>query len=99
MATDKIRRYNKIYYDKKHLKPTQYSIGDYVLIRDNVQKPGLGRKLKAVYKSPYVVTNVLNKNRYVIKDIPGFNITSRPYDSVLSPDRLKPWIKPLINPH
>lgn len=94
-VSNKIRNYNKIYYDKKHAKPTKYQIGDYVLIRDTASKPGEDKKLKANYKGPYVVAKILNKNRYVIKDIPGFNITSRPYDSILSPDRLKPWIKPV----
>lgn len=94
-VSNKIRDYNKIYYDKKHRKPTQYNVGDYVLIRDTVLKPGEDKKLKSNYKGPYQVTKALNNNRYVIQDIPGFNITSRPYNSILSPDRLKPWVKPI----
>ncbi|EFN63477.1 hypothetical protein EAG_00409, partial [Camponotus floridanus] len=52
---------------------------------------GEDKKLKSKYKGPYMVAKVLNKNRFVIKDIPGFNISSKPYDSVLSPDRMKLW--------
>ncbi|KMQ88873.1 hypothetical protein RF55_11568 [Lasius niger] len=96
-AMQKIKNYNKIYYDQKHKKPTQYKAGDYVLLRDTTTKPGEDRKLKPAYKGPYMVSKVLEKNRYVIQDIPGFNITSKPYNSILSPDKLKPWIKP-INP-
>lgn len=36
----KIKDYNKAYFDKQHRKPTQYSPGDYVLIRDITLKPG-----------------------------------------------------------
>lgn len=49
--------------------------------------------LKPNYKGPYVIDKVLNNNRYVVKDIPGFNITTRPCNAILSPDKLKPWIK------
>jgi len=94
-ATNKVKEYNKRYYDKRHKKPSIYNEGDYVLIRDTSVKPGEDRKLKPIYKDSYLVAKVLNKNRYVIKDIPGFNLTSRSYNSILSPDRLKPWVKPM----
>lgn len=54
-ATNKIKRYNKIYYDNKHKKPSTYKEGDLVLIRDTTLKPGDDRKLKANYKGPYLV--------------------------------------------
>jgi len=94
-ATDKLRNYNKAYYDKRHKVPSIYNLGDYVLIRDTFVKPGENKKLKPSYKGPYMIAKKLNNNRYVIQDIPGFNITAKPYNSILSPDRLKPWIKPL----
>lgn len=37
-AKEKLQKYNKIYYDKKHTKPTRYNPGDYVLIRDTSVK-------------------------------------------------------------
>jgi len=92
---NKIKNYNKLYYDHKHVKPTLYKEGDYVLIRDTILKPEENKKLKSSYKGPYMVVKILNNNRYVIKDIPGFNISSRPYNSVLSTDRMKPWVKPI----
>lgn len=92
-ATEKIKSYNKIYYDKIHKKPSQYHSGDFVLIRDSSIKSGKDKKLKPLYKGPYLIAKVLNNNRYVVKDIPGFNITSKPYNSILSPDRLKLWKK------
>lgn len=92
-VNDKIKNYNKVYYDKRHLTPSQYKEGDYVLIR-NVTTPGTSAKLQAKYKGPYMIVKALSKNRYVVADIPGFNITQRPYNSILSPDRIKPWVKP-----
>jgi len=94
-ATKQIKEYNKEYYDERHRKPSQYKQGDYVLIRDSVIKSHEDKKLKPLYKGPYLVAKVLNKNRYVIQDIPGFNITAKPYNSILSTDRMKPWVKPV----
>lgn len=71
-----------------------YKAGEYVLVRDLQVKAGESRKLKSNYKGPYVVAKVLGNNRYVVKDIPGFNITSRAYNTILSSDKLKPWVKP-----
>lgn len=87
----KIKAYNKTYYDKRHTKPSKYKPNDFVLIRDTTVKTGEGRKFKPNYKGPYLVSKVLNKNRYVITDIPGFNVSQRPYDSILSTDRMKLW--------
>lgn len=59
------------------------------MIRDTAVKPGENKKFKPDYKGPYLVAKTLNKNRYVIQDNAGFNI-SRPYNLILSPDRMKP---------
>jgi len=97
-TVDIIKAYNKEYYDKHHKKPTKYSYGDYVMIRDTTAKPGENKKFKPSYKGPYMVTKTLDKNRYVIQDIPGFNVSAKPYNSILSSDRLKLWIKPVVPP-
>jgi len=75
--------------------PSVYNEGDYVVIRDTRAKPGENPKIKPKYKGPYLVAKTLGNNRYVIRDIPGFNVSSRPYNSVLSSDKLKYWIKPI----
>lgn len=92
-ATDLVRAYNKEYKDAHSIKPTLYKPGDYVLIRDTIPKIGTSSKLKPNYKGPYVIAKSLGSNRYVIKDIPGFNIKQKPLDTILSSDRIKPWIK------
>lgn len=88
-ATNKIKQY-KIYYDVKHKKPSKYK-ADLVLIKDSTLKSD--KKLKSNYKGFYQIAKILDMNRFVIKNIPGFNITQRLYNAILSPDRIKPWIK------
>ncbi|KYN29878.1 Pro-Pol polyprotein [Trachymyrmex cornetzi] len=94
-TTRSIREYNKMYYDHKHKTPSQYNVGDYVMIRKMHVKPGQNSKLLTPFKGPYQINKVLNNNRYVVTDIPGFNVTQKPYSSVLSTDKLKPWIRPV----
>ena len=80
-------------YDKRHKKNTQYKEGDLVLVRVTQFKPGTNIKLAPKYKGPYRVKAVLNKNRYAIADVPGYNVTQKPLDTIMSPDKLKPWIR------
>ncbi|KYN21750.1 hypothetical protein ALC57_05872, partial [Trachymyrmex cornetzi] len=87
-VTDKIKGYNKTVYDKRHRKPSVYKPGDLVMIRDSTVKIGENRKLKPDFKGPKV-TKVLDKNRYVVQDIPGYSLSSRSYKSILSSDRMK----------
>jgi len=56
-------------------------------------KSGENAKLKPKYYGPYQIAKVLGNNRYVVRDIPGFNHTQRPFDSILSSDRINSWIK------
>lgn len=94
-AEDKVKNYNKAYYDKRHKKPSVYSEGELVMIRDTITKSGEDRKLKPAYKGPYRIAKILNKNRYVVQSIPG--ISQGNYNSILSTDRIKSWIKPISN--
>lgn len=94
-ATELIRAYNKKYKDAHTRKPSVYDKGDYVLIRNLSVKAGENSKLKPNYRGPYMIAKCLGNNRYVVRDIPGFNITTRPYNSILSADKIKSWIKPV----
>jgi len=85
--------YNRDYRNKLSKKPSLYNVDDYVLIRDTRNQPNENSKLKPCYKGPYRISKVLGNNRYVVKDIPGFNITQKPLDTILSSDKLKTWIK------
>lgn len=97
LTTSKIQNYNKAYFDKSHKSPSLYNVNDYVLVRSLQFKIGESKKIKNKYKGPYMISKVLGHNRYVVQDIPGFNVSSRPYNSILSSDKIKPWIKPLEN--
>lgn len=92
-VSERLRDYNKRYYDSRYRKPSQYRIGEFVLVRDLRVKPGVNNKLKPSYKGPYRVAKVLGSNRYVVQDIPGFNLTPQPFNSILSSDKMKPWVK------
>jgi len=50
VTSDKLREYNKRYYDSKHKKPSVYQKGDFVLVRDLQRKLGINSKLKANYR-------------------------------------------------
>lgn len=53
-AIEKLRQYNRTYYDNKHEIPTKYKAGAYVLVRDLQTTPGVNKKLKPKYKGPYI---------------------------------------------
>lgn len=90
---DLLRNYNKMYRDSHCKKPNIYKEGDYVLVKDNRNKIGINTKLKPKYKGPYQIIKSLGNNRYVVKDIPGFNITQKPLHTIFSSDKIKPWVK------
>lgn len=91
-ATELIRNYNKKYRNARMRKSSVYHEGGYVMIRDTRVKRGENAKLKLKYKGPYMAKS-LGNNRYVIRDIPGFNVTAQPYNSILSSDKLKFRVK------
>ena len=71
-----------------------YNKGDLVMIYNNVVTPGINKKLLPKYKGPYVIKKVLPNDRYLIVDIPGFQLSQIPYNGVADPANMKPWIKP-----
>lgn len=88
-----LQEYNKNYHDKRRKKCSKYKVGDLVLVKVLQYKPGTNRKLSPKFKGPYQIKAVLNKNRYVVTDIPGYNLTQRPLNTIMSPDKIKPWIR------
>lgn len=92
-ANKRLQRYNQSYYNRKHRKLSRYKKGDYVMIRQGTYPPGTSKKLLPKFKGPYKVHKVLAKSRYVITDIPGYQCTSKPYNGILSSDKIKPWIR------
>lgn len=87
-----VQNYNKQQYDKRHKKLTQYREGDLVAIRVLQHKPGVNQKLTSKYSGPYRIKNVLRKNRYMVMDVPEFDLTP-PLNTILSANKIKPWIR------
>jgi len=89
----KNQSYNKKYYDKKHKKPTLYKRGDFVMIKNTDVRGGLNKKLIPKFKGPYVIYKVLPNDRFIVKDIEGFQHTQIPYEGVMSSDNMRHWIR------
>lgn len=84
---------NKESYDRAHKKATIYNVDDYVVIANTDTTAGVNKKLIPKYKGPYVVSKVLDSDRYVISDVPGFQLTQIPYTGIVSADRMKHWVR------
>ncbi|XP_065358763.1 uncharacterized protein LOC135952674 [Calliphora vicina] len=85
----------KARFDRKHIKPTLYEQGDLVVVENEAAATGESRKLEPKYKGPYTIARILDKDRYLIEDVPGMSVTSRKFCSVFSSDKLKPWCRTL----
>lgn len=83
----------KIRYDKCHKSPSKYEENDMVLVESVVTSNGESRKLEPKYRVPYIVSKVLDKDRYLICDLPDIQRNQRPYQSVFSSDKMKPWCR------
>ena len=82
---------NKTNFDGRHKAPKSYKEGDYVMIINTDVTPGVNKKLLPKYRGPYVVAKCLSHDRYLIKDIEGFQITQIPFEGVFEAGRMKPW--------
>lgn len=53
---------------------------------------GVNKKLISKYKGPDIITKVLPNDRYLVEDIPGFQITQILYKSIIEPSHMKLWV-------
>lgn len=83
---------NKVYFDKHHKKPYPYKIGDYVLIKNVINTPGVNKKLMAKFKGPFEIIKTLPNDRYLIRDLENLQISRKPYEGVASPENMKPYL-------
>ncbi|XP_011859226.1 PREDICTED: uncharacterized protein LOC105556735 [Vollenhovia emeryi] len=80
-------------YNLRRRTAREYGVGDYVDIRNVETMPGINKKLIPKFKGPYAVRKVLDNDRYVISDVDGFQLTQRPYNGIVAPDQMRPYIK------
>jgi len=84
---------NKKQYNSKRKEPTIYRENDYVMIKNVDVTVGQNKKLIPKFRGPYVVKKILDQDRYIVSDIEGFQLTQRPYEGIVGPDRMKRWIR------
>lgn len=85
---------NEKYFRESHKPAREFSVGDYVVIKNVDTSVGVNKKLIQRFRGPYVIHKKLPNDRYVIQDIEGCQITQLPYDGVLEAAKLKLWQKP-----
>lgn len=85
---------NLKHFSKHHKAPPEFSVGDFVVIKNVDTTTGSNKKLIQRFRGPYVIHKRLPNDRYVVRDIEGCQITQLPYDGVLEANKLKLWIKP-----
>ena len=88
----KAQSYNETYYNKTKRRPNQYQEGDFVMVKNFDSTVGISRKRIPKHKGPYVVEKVLNNDRFLLKDIEGFQVSRNPYQGVWSAQNMRPWI-------
>lgn len=80
-------------FDKQHKTPKQYHERDQVVVENLPTSTGESRKLEPKYRGPYIVSKVLDKDRYLITDLEDIQRTQKPYVSVYTSDKMKPWCR------
>lgn len=93
-ASDAIRatqEYNLKQFSETHRPAQVFRAGDFVVIRNVDTTVGSNKKLIPRYRGPYVVHKVLPRDRYVIRDIDGCQLTQMPYNGVLEARNMRRW--------
>lgn len=84
------QRYQKEYYDKTHAPPMKFGVGQYVLVRKpKGSNDGKSRKLEPRFKGPFLVTQVLDNDRYVVEELPGSRRSRKAYIGIYPSERMK----------
>lgn len=92
-AQKEIQIFNKNYVDRRRRPATRYEKDDYVMVRNFNSHPGPSRKLLPKFKGPYRVSKVFCNDRYLLKNIEGFQQSHTPNSGVWAVGNLKPGFR------
>lgn len=84
-------------FDKTRAPTKIFKTGDLVMIPNHNPEKGKSKKLAPKFRGPFKITQVLDKDRYVVSSIEGH--TNRKYENTYPADQLKPWITFHSSPH
>lgn len=87
----KSQKYNEERVNAKRKVSHIYSEGDLVTITNVDTTIGVSHKCIPTTKGPYKVVKALGNDRYIIQDVPGFQVTQKPFEGVFDVNRLSPW--------
>lgn len=90
---DEVQKYNKEYYDKGVVKEKIFCENDLVMLKGRAVV-GQKSKLYGKFKGPYQVVKVLEKERYLVADIPGKQVGRKPYEAIVDTTRMKKYSIP-----
>ncbi|KAK9695301.1 hypothetical protein QE152_g32651 [Popillia japonica] len=90
---EKVQKYNEKSYNKNRRPHKPLLPGEYVMIKRNVPKMDLSPKMSPKFAGPYQISKVLDKDRYCLTDIPGYQISQKPYSAILPLERIKRWVE------
>ena len=79
---------NLSYFQKHHKPAVNYSVDDFIMVRNVDTAVGTNKKFVPKFKGPYRIHKVLPNDQYVNRDIENAQI---PYDGIVEACRLKRW--------
>jgi len=91
-AQRKLQKDNEQRYNEKKTKSSEYKVGDYIMVKNVDSSVGVARKLIPKHKGPYVIDKVFRNDRYLRKDVEGFQLSRCPYQGVWSSQNIRHWI-------
>ena len=63
----------------------------YYMIKNVDVTPNRSKKLIPMFKGPYVIKKILDNDRIIVADVPGFPLTQIPYEGIVPTFNVRPW--------